>query len=117
MAAYKETPRQKMIAMMYLVLTAMLALNVSKEVIDAFAVVNDSIKKTNESFDEKINQTYAKFEFQYNLNKEKVEPLWQKAQEIKRLSDDMRNYLAAIRDTTIIKTENKTMEEIKRHVA
>lgn len=117
MAAYKETPRQKMIAMMYLVLTAMLALNVSKEVIDAFAVVNDSIEKTNESFDDKINQTYAKFEFQYNLNKEKVEPLWQKAQEIKRLSEDMRTYLAAVRDTTIIKTENKTMEEIKRHVA
>lgn len=117
MAAYKETPRQKMIAMMYLVLTAMLALNVSKEVIDAFAVVNESIEKTNESFDEKINQTYAKFEFQYNLNKEKVEPLWQKAQEIKRLSEDMRTYLADVRDTTIMKSEGKTMKEIKAYIA
>ncbi|MFW5975046.1 MAG: hypothetical protein ACOCQ6_02460, partial [Bacteroidota bacterium] len=117
MAAYKETPRQKMIAMMYLVLTAMLALNVSKEVIDAFAVVNESIEKTNESFDEKIDQTYARFEFQYNLNKEKVEPLWQKALEVKRLSEDMRAYLADVRDTTIMKSENKSMQEIKAFVA
>ena len=36
MAGYKETPRQKMIAMMYLVLTALLALNVSKEILNAF---------------------------------------------------------------------------------
>jgi hypothetical protein len=36
MAGYKETPRQKMIAMMYLVLTALLALNVSKQILDAF---------------------------------------------------------------------------------
>ena len=35
MAGYKETPRQKMISMMYLVLTALLALNVSKEILDA----------------------------------------------------------------------------------
>ena len=36
----KETPRQKMIGMMYLVLTALLALNVSKQVLDAFSKIN-----------------------------------------------------------------------------
>ncbi len=36
----KETPRQKMIGMMYLVLTALLALNVSKDVLDAFVIVD-----------------------------------------------------------------------------
>jgi hypothetical protein len=40
MAHGKETPRQKMIGMMYLVLTAMLALNVAKEVLDAFTLVD-----------------------------------------------------------------------------
>ncbi len=44
MAGYRETPRQKMIAMMYLVLMALLALNVSKDVINAFIIVSDSIK-------------------------------------------------------------------------
>ena len=42
MAGYKETPRQKMIGMMYLVLTALLALNVSKQMLDAFIVVNET---------------------------------------------------------------------------
>jgi hypothetical protein len=49
----KETPRQKMIGMMYLVLTAMLALNVSAEVLEAFGVVDEGIKKTTANFSEK----------------------------------------------------------------
>jgi len=47
MAGQKETPRQRMISMMYLVLTAMLALNVSKDVLTGFQVVNDSVVLTN----------------------------------------------------------------------
>ncbi|MDX1652288.1 MAG: GldM family protein [Brumimicrobium sp.] len=43
MAGGKETPRQKMIGMMYLVLTALLALNVSKEIIAAFITINDKL--------------------------------------------------------------------------
>ncbi len=117
MAAYKETPRQKMIAMMYLVLTAMLALNVSKEVIDAFIVVNDSIEETNENFNDKIDQTYLKFQNQYQINPTKVDSLWRKAQKIKTLSDDLRSFLAAVRDTAIMKAEHKTMDEIKAYVA
>jgi hypothetical protein len=54
MAGYKETPRQKMIAMMYLVLTALLALNVSKQILDAFIVVNESMETTNENFSKKL---------------------------------------------------------------
>jgi gliding motility-associated protein GldM len=117
MAAYKETPRQKMIAMMYLVLTAMLVLNVSKAVIDAFIVVNDSIEETNENFNDKINQTYGKFREQHQINPTKVDSLWRKAQKIKTLSDDLRSFIAAVRDTAIMKSEHKTMEEIKAYVA
>ena len=62
MAGYKETPRQKMIAMMYLVLTALLALNVSKEMLDAFLVVNESVELTNENFAEKLDETYDAFD-------------------------------------------------------
>ena len=72
MAGYKETPRQKMIAMMYLVLTALLALNVSKEILDAFLVVNKSMESTNESVAVKTREKYAQFENQYNLNTNKV---------------------------------------------
>ena len=47
MAGGKETPRQKMIGMMYLVLTALLALNVSTTVLDKFAFINQSLEQAN----------------------------------------------------------------------
>ena len=47
MAAAKETPRQKMIGMIYLVLTALLALNVSSTVLDKFAFINESLQRAN----------------------------------------------------------------------
>ena len=47
MAGGKETPRQKMIGMMYLVLTALLALNVSKSVLDAFVAIEENIQRGN----------------------------------------------------------------------
>lgn len=68
MAGYKETPRQKMIAMMYLVLTALLALNVSRQIIDAFVLVNESMETTNTNFSKKLENTYEKFKIQYQLN-------------------------------------------------
>jgi gliding motility-associated protein GldM len=50
MAGAKETPRQKMIGMMYLVLTCLLALNVSKEVLQGFVTINENIETTNSNF-------------------------------------------------------------------
>ncbi|MCF8444709.1 MAG: hypothetical protein K9G29_06840, partial [Crocinitomicaceae bacterium] len=46
MAGGKETPRQKMIGMMYLVLTALLALNVSKSILDAFVAIEENTQKS-----------------------------------------------------------------------
>ena len=61
MAGYKETPRQKMIAMMYLVLTALLALNVSKDMLEAFLVVNESMENTIDVFENKLGNLYIEF--------------------------------------------------------
>ena len=57
MAGGKETPRQKMIGMMYLVLTALLALNVSSTVIDKFVFLNDSLVRANNETAERNVQT------------------------------------------------------------
>ena len=62
MAGGKLSPRQKMINMMYLVLTALLALNVTKEVINAFVTINESVVLSNENIDKKNQNTYAAFE-------------------------------------------------------
>jgi len=60
MAGGKETPRQKMIGMMYLVLTALLALNVSKSILDVFINIEANIQTGNitevQRGDEKKNQ-------------------------------------------------------------
>ena len=47
MAGGKETPRQKMIGMMYLVLMTLLALNVSKEIVNAFITQDEQLLNTN----------------------------------------------------------------------
>ncbi|MBD3637836.1 MAG: hypothetical protein HUJ25_10815 [Crocinitomicaceae bacterium] len=62
MAGGKETPRQKMIGMMYLVLTALLALNVSKQVIAAFITLNDKLDQSAEIIDNKVETTYGGFD-------------------------------------------------------
>ena len=53
MAHGKETPRQKMIGMMYLVLTALLALNVSTSVLDAFSIIDEGLNKTAKTIQDK----------------------------------------------------------------
>lgn len=57
MAGGKETPRQKMIGMMYLVLTALLALNVSTTVIEKFIFINESLERANSETVERIDNT------------------------------------------------------------
>ena len=60
MSGGKETPRQKMIGMMYLVLTALLALNVSSAVLEKFAILNSSLEQLiaeNDGTNEKELQT------------------------------------------------------------
>ena len=56
-----KEPRQKMINMMYLVLTALLALNVSNEVLEAFKTVDTSINNSNTVIDKKNSQIYGQF--------------------------------------------------------
>jgi len=89
----KETPRQKMIGMMYLVLTAMLALNVSAEVLDAFRLVDEGLKKTTENYMKKNEVLYKQFDKQYAENEEKVGPYKDKADEVRKLSEELYQFI------------------------
>lgn len=111
MAGYKETPRQKMIGTLYLVLTALLALNVSKDILDAFLVVNESMVSTNESFTSKIVSEYARFENQYNMNPAKVEEYWKQAQEVRRRTVELLNYIEDIQLEVVARSERMSKEE------
>jgi len=113
MAGYKETPRQKMIAMMYLVLTALLALNVSVEILEAFIVVNESLETTNDNLSRKVSGAYGKFEQQYNLNPKKVGPYWEQAQKAHKLAVDMVNYIQKTKYEVIAKSEAISIDSAK----
>jgi gliding motility-associated protein gldM len=76
----KETPRQKMIGMMYLVLTAMLALNVSAELLNAFALVDSGLSFTTRNYADKNAKAMNKFVEAELLNPQKVTPWREKAE-------------------------------------
>lgn len=113
MAAAKETPRQKMIGMMYLVLTALLALNVSADILDAFAIVNDGLEKTNASVENKIEDYYGIFEQQYLKQPEKARDYWDKANEIRVKTDEIINFIEKeIKVPLVLETENIKEEDL-----
>ena len=113
MAGGKETPRQKMISMMYLVLTALLALNVSVDILDAFAIVNDGIETSNASVEKKIEDYYVTFQQQYEKQPDKVAEYWNRAQDIRKKTDEIINYIETeIKVPLVLVTEGITLENI-----
>src|SRR4029077_6909896 len=90
-----KEPRQKMINMMYLVLTALLALNVSSEILNAFKTVNTSIGKSNGALDNKNTGTFAAFtnELADGQTKARAEIWAPKAQEGHSIASTMVNYI------------------------
>jgi len=109
-----ETPRQKMIGMMYLFLTAMLALNVSRSILNAFVVVNHSLEATNEAFGEKNEYAYNDFANKKANNPEKVKAYYDAAMKVKELSEGMEKYLLDLKAEVVAKTEKIPVEEAKK---
>lgn len=113
MAGFKETPRQKMIGMMYLVLTAMLALNVSKEILQAFVIVNDSVEKTSQNFTKKVNDLHNEFDMQNSLNPDKVGEFYDKAVIAKNYSNELVNFMDSLKYALIAYTDGIPFDTAK----
>ncbi|MBL7699593.1 MAG: gliding motility protein GldM, partial [Chitinophagaceae bacterium] len=98
MALPKE-PRQKMINMMYLVLTALLALNVSAEILNAFKTVNRSLDSANSVLSANNNTIYSSFEKKLNEaeSRQKASEWKPKADKVKALTAVMYTRLADLR--------------------
>jgi len=110
MAGFKETPRQKMIGMMYLVLTALLALNVSADILNAFTIVNEGMEQTNTNFQAKNKQQISEFDKQYQLNKAKVGKYFKKAKQAEKLSEDLIKQIEEVQNKVIGYTEFKSAD-------
>jgi gliding motility-associated protein GldM len=89
MAGGKMPPRQKMIGMMYLVLTALLAMNVSKEIIQAFVVMNTGLENTNKNSVNKNGILYSAFESSLANDEKKTRPYYEKAKVVKNSSEEL----------------------------
>lgn len=111
MSGAKETPRQKMIGMMYLVLTALLAINVSADVLDAFSVVNEGLEITNQNVEKKIEDYYKTFEQAYNKDKEKVEQYWNQSLDIRKKTDEIINFIERDIKLALLMQNNGVSEE------
>ncbi|MCB0428713.1 MAG: gliding motility protein GldM [Flavobacteriales bacterium] len=114
MAEKKLSPRQKMIGMMYLVLTALLALNVAKEVLDAFVLVDKSLGKTTENFQEKNAALYAEFDRQASMMA-RAKPFRDKAYEVKQQADELHAFIEALKKEIVAKADGPTykMDDIQ----
>lgn len=106
MAGGKETPRQKMIGMMYLVLTALLAMNVSKEVLDSFVLVDQGLRKTESTLDSKNNDTMGAFAAKSAANPEKTKPFKDAADEVVKKSTELLNYIEELKARTMSVSHN-----------
>lgn len=98
-----KDPRGMMINLMYLVLTAMLALNVTREVLNAFTNINESIERSNTAISGKNADIYKILdEMEANpADRAKVEPINAVAKQLKSLSDNIINYLDDWKDSII----------------
>ena len=113
MARLKETTRQKLINMMYLVLTAMLALNVSNEVLDAFVVVDDGLAETTQRAEQKNGAVYEDFERQAALNPDKAGAWKDKADMVHASSDSLVAYVQRLKQQIVRLAEGRRTQAIR----
>jgi len=111
MAGNNLSPRQKMIGMMYLVLTALLALNVSKQVLDAFSKINNGIVKTTKNFSQKNEDVYNEFDIAFETNPNKTREWRDKAYIVKSKSDSLVQMIQNLKFSLVMLAEGKVTLE------
>ena len=108
----KETPRQKMIGLMYLFLTCMLALNVSKDILDAFININNRLNETNTNFISKNQIAYDAIFKAYNANPNKVGEVYRYSQMLQKKSDSLVGRMQYYKDTIIFYADKLPKEKL-----
>ncbi|MDX1284638.1 MAG: gliding motility protein GldM, partial [Draconibacterium sp.] len=106
-----ETPRQKMINMMYIVLTAMLALNVAAEVLEAFRVVDASLLQTLKAVDMQNAQIYTSFDRAYAENPTKVQEWKDKSDEVRNQTNEIYSYIWQLKEELVRYSGSKLVDE------
>ncbi|MEM6318166.1 MAG: GldM family protein, partial [Bacteroidota bacterium] len=104
-------PRQLMINLMYLVLTALLALNVSAEVMNAFKTIDDSLQKSNATTNKAVNEQQAALDkLLSDESKAKYKPLSGAVADIRQEISDFSDYVDNLKNELIDQAGNKNGE-------
>ena len=112
MAAGNLSPRQKMINLMYLIFIAMLALNMSKEVLSAFGLMNKKLTASNEATELRNDSFIASLELKAEEQPDKYQPLKAKAETLDKLATTFDSYLADLKSKMVATVDDPTDYEI-----
>lgn len=93
----RMSPRQKMINLMYIVLTAMLALNVSSDVLNGFTLVEDGLKRTNSNVSDRNAALYMQLEEFTRQNPQKGKPWLDKAADVRWQTLSLYKYIDSLK--------------------
>ena len=109
MAGRRETPRQKMIGMMYLVLTALLALQIKDNVLEKFVLIDEGLKTSNVTYEQSNSQSVAGILKAYNDlgAAEKDKPAVDAADQIRTETKEILAYIEMLKDSVGIYSGEK----------
>lgn len=94
----KQSSRQKMINLMYLIFIAMLALNMSKEVLDSFGMMNEDLKANNERADDRNEKQMAQLSQKAEEQPKRYKESAEKASKVTELGDELVAYVESVKD-------------------
>lgn len=103
----RMSPRQRMINLMYIVLTAMLALNVSSDVLNGFSQVQDSLDRTNGTLSTKNDIQFQYLAQLYEKNPAKAGPWYDKGSALHKRTGDLYSLIEQIKVDIAVKTDGK----------
>lgn len=99
------SPRQKMINLMYIVLTAMLALNVSSDVLDGFTQVEDGLNRSNDNVTQRNDALYGRLEAFNIQNPDKGGVWYDKATEVRQETSELYSLVDSLKMAIVIKAD------------
>ena len=93
----RMSPRQKMINLMYIVLTAMLALNVSSDVLNGFSLVEDGLTRTNNTVSDRNTALYLQLEAFSKQNPQKGKVWYDRATDVRKNTLSLYGYIDSLK--------------------
>ena len=101
----RMSPRQKMINLMYIVLTAMLALNVSSDVLNGFSQVEDGLARSNRTLTMRNAALLDQLQAFVDKNPEKGSAWLAKAKDVHRATDDLYQYIDSLKYAIVVEAD------------